>query len=186
MIIAAFLKISWNTEMYVWHKVFRLFSEEFYILWYNSVQSVKNKQRFRRNMSLPPSPGPRISEVRYRRGRRWQAVLSGWFLLWIFFDPEDGGDMIRQNVSWLPTYYMSLYSRRKNSPRSPLWELQTLCMLLICCLLSQDNKLNTNSWNQTKFIIVQTHVETQPTVSVYTTSHLCSLNVHRVSYWTSL
>jgi hypothetical protein len=30
-------------------------------------------------------------------------------------DPEDGGDMFLQNVSWLSMEYMALHPRRKNS-----------------------------------------------------------------------
>jgi hypothetical protein len=37
---------------------------------------------------------------------------SRWFLLGLFFDPEDGGYIFLQNVSWLPAEYMVLYPRR--------------------------------------------------------------------------
>jgi hypothetical protein len=33
----------------------------------------------------------------------------------LFFDPEDGGDMILRNVSWFSTGYAALYPRRQNS-----------------------------------------------------------------------
>jgi hypothetical protein len=35
------------------------------------------------------------------------------FLLGIFFDPEDEGDMFLRNVGMLSVEYSSLYSRRK-------------------------------------------------------------------------
>jgi hypothetical protein len=34
------------------------------------------------------------------------------FLLGLFSDPEDGGDMLLRYVSWLSTDYTALYSRR--------------------------------------------------------------------------
>jgi hypothetical protein len=37
------------------------------------------------------------------------------FLLGLFFNLEDGGDMFLQNVSSLSMDYMSLYPRRQNS-----------------------------------------------------------------------
>jgi hypothetical protein len=37
------------------------------------------------------------------------------FLLTLFFDPEDGGDMFLINVGWLSTDYTALY-RRKEYP----------------------------------------------------------------------
>jgi hypothetical protein len=48
------------------------------------------------------------------------------FLLGLFFDPEDGGDMFLQNVSRLSTDYAALYPRRQNSS----W-LDTV--FVICC-----------------------------------------------------
>jgi hypothetical protein len=37
------------------------------------------------------------------------------FLLGLFFDPEDGSDMLLRNVSWLSTDCTELYHRRKGS-----------------------------------------------------------------------
>jgi hypothetical protein len=37
--------------------------------------------------------------------------LAG-FLLGLFFDLEDGSDMVLWNVSWLSMEYMALYARR--------------------------------------------------------------------------
>jgi hypothetical protein len=37
---------------------------------------------------------------------------SAGFLLGLFFDPEDVGDMFLRNVGWLLTDYTALYPRR--------------------------------------------------------------------------
>jgi hypothetical protein len=37
------------------------------------------------------------------------------FLLGLFFDSEDGGEMFLRNVGWLSAVYTALYYRRKNS-----------------------------------------------------------------------
>jgi hypothetical protein len=44
---------------------------------------------------------------------RWQAELCfhAGFLLGLFFDPEDRGDMFLRNVGWLSTDYTALYHR---------------------------------------------------------------------------
>jgi hypothetical protein len=36
-------------------------------------------------------------------------------LFGLFFDPEDGGDMLLQNVDWLSMDYTVFYPRRENS-----------------------------------------------------------------------
>jgi hypothetical protein len=38
------------------------------------------------------------------------------FLLGLFFNLEDGGNMFLQNVGLLSTNYTALYTRRRNSP----------------------------------------------------------------------
>jgi hypothetical protein len=43
------------------------------------------------------------------------AELHAGFLLGLFSDPEDGGDMFLQCVGRLPTDYTVLYPRRNNS-----------------------------------------------------------------------
>jgi hypothetical protein len=51
--------------------------------------------------------------------RRFGALLAtsfhARFLLALFFDPEDGGDMFLRNIGWLSRDYMVLYPRRQNS-----------------------------------------------------------------------
>jgi hypothetical protein len=39
------------------------------------------------------------------------------FLLFLFFDPEDGGDMPLRNIGRLSTDYTALYPQRKNSSK---------------------------------------------------------------------
>jgi hypothetical protein len=42
-------------------------------------------------------------------------LLHAGFLLGLFFDREDEGDMFHRNVGWLSTDYTALYPRRYNS-----------------------------------------------------------------------
>jgi hypothetical protein len=42
-------------------------------------------------------------------------LLHVCFVLGLFYDPEDGGDMFLRNVIWLPTNYTALYPRRQKS-----------------------------------------------------------------------
>jgi hypothetical protein len=48
------------------------------------------------------------------RNQRKAASCCTGFLLGIFFDPEDGGDMFLRNVGWLSADYTTLYPRRQN------------------------------------------------------------------------
>jgi hypothetical protein len=48
------------------------------------------------------------------------------FLLGLFFDPEDGCDMLLRNFGWLSAHYTAVYPRRQNSSYPPLWEPQIL------------------------------------------------------------
>jgi hypothetical protein len=39
-------------------------------------------------------------------------VLYADFLLGLFFDPENGGDIFLVNVGWISADYMSIYPKR--------------------------------------------------------------------------
>jgi hypothetical protein len=43
----------------------------------------------------------------------WLCFYAG-FLLGLFFDPEDGGDMFLRNVGWLSADYTALCRKRQN------------------------------------------------------------------------
>jgi hypothetical protein len=47
-----------------------------------------------------------------RRKVCWRDLLTCWFLLNYFFDPEDGGDMILRNVGCNSTDYTASYPRK--------------------------------------------------------------------------
>jgi hypothetical protein len=67
---------------------------EFYLLGCNTVESIGSQLTFQRNMSPPSSQSkntPSKSSDYY--------LLHAGFLLGLFFNPEDGGDMFLQNVS---------------------------------------------------------------------------------------
>jgi hypothetical protein len=63
-------------------------------LGYNVMYSVESQSTFRRNMS-PPS-----SESKNKPSRNLQScyLLHAGFLLGLFFDPEDAGDMFLRNI----------------------------------------------------------------------------------------
>jgi hypothetical protein len=42
------------------------------------------------------------------------AIRAAGFLLGLFFDPEDGGDMFLRNVGRLSKNYTALYPKRRN------------------------------------------------------------------------
>jgi hypothetical protein len=41
--------------------------------------------------------------------------MLGFFLLGLFFDPDDGGEIFLRNVSRFSTDYMALYPRKQNT-----------------------------------------------------------------------
>jgi hypothetical protein len=53
-------------------------------------------------------------------------LFSWWFLAWLIFDCEDGGDIFLQYVSWLSWEYIELYPRRQNVSYPLLWAPQIL------------------------------------------------------------
>jgi hypothetical protein len=61
--------------------------EEFYLLGYNAVKSVESQLL---------------------------ACVHVGFLLSLFFDPENGGDIFLRNVGWLSTDFTALYPRRQS------------------------------------------------------------------------
>jgi hypothetical protein len=69
------------------------------------------------------TPTDRNWNLNLMRCWRRQVCFHAGFLLALFFDHEDGGDMFLRKVRWLSTDYMALYSRRCNS-------LQEICLLL--------------------------------------------------------
>jgi hypothetical protein len=70
-------------------------------------------------------------------------LLHAGFLLCLFFDTENGGDMFLRNVCWLSTDYTALYPRRQNS--SLLWEPQTPHFNIILSICVQVSLLLTFS-----------------------------------------
>jgi hypothetical protein len=46
------------------------------------------------------------------------ASFHDGFLLGLYFDPEDGGDMFLENIGSLSVEYTALYSRRQNSSKT--------------------------------------------------------------------
>jgi hypothetical protein len=76
---------------------------ELYLLGYNAVQYAESQPTFRRNI-LPVWKQVALSLL--------ATCFHVGFLLVLFFDPEDGGDMFLRNAGWLSTDYMALYPRR--------------------------------------------------------------------------
>jgi hypothetical protein len=65
-----------------------------YFLGYNAVQSVERQPMFRRKIS-PPSSG---SKKPSKKPALFATYFHAGFLLGLFFDPEDGGDMFLRSV----------------------------------------------------------------------------------------
>jgi hypothetical protein len=78
---------------------------------YNPVCSVESQPTFQRNIS-PPSSGSK-SKPSKKPAWKWMATcFHTGFLLGLFFNHEDGGDIFLQNISWLSIDYTALYPRR--------------------------------------------------------------------------
>jgi hypothetical protein len=61
-------------------------------------------------MSLPSSGSKKIRAKIFSSCH----LLHDGFLLGLFYDPEDRGDMFPQNIGWFSMDYMALYPRRYN------------------------------------------------------------------------
>jgi hypothetical protein len=70
--------------------------------------------------------GLRISRARNQRENFSCHVFSRCFLLGLFFDSEDRGDIFLRNVGWLSTAYTTLKPRSEYSSWPPLWGPQIL------------------------------------------------------------
>jgi hypothetical protein len=56
-----------------------------------------------------------MQDTRFSQGSSCY-LLHAAFLIGLFFDPEDGGDMfLLLNIRWISTYHTALYPRRQNS-----------------------------------------------------------------------
>jgi hypothetical protein len=55
----------------------------------------------------------RFGEKNLQVASRTFFVLHNDFLLGLFFDPEDGGDIFLRNVGWVSAVYTALYQRRE-------------------------------------------------------------------------
>jgi hypothetical protein len=90
------LTIDTFIEQFVHNVCFEILTggyEEFYLLGYNAVYTVEYQPTFRKNMS-PPSSGSK---------NRPRTCFHAGFLLSLFFDPRDGGEMFLRNVGSLST-----------------------------------------------------------------------------------
>jgi hypothetical protein len=56
-----------------------------------------------------------VSEKHVTSTSKLSTCYHAAFLLGLFFDPEDGSDMLLRNVGLLSTDYTALYPRRQNS-----------------------------------------------------------------------
>jgi hypothetical protein len=64
------------------------------------------------------------------------ACFNASFLLVLFFDPDDGGDMLLWNVGWLSAGYTALYPRRDNSSRHNMSTSTVVTAASILCTRS--------------------------------------------------
>jgi hypothetical protein len=70
-------------------------------------------------------------------------LLHTGLLIVLLFDPEDGGDVLLQKVSWRSLEYTALCPRAQNSSQPPLWEPEIerakLLLMKICKALIANN-----------------------------------------------
>jgi hypothetical protein len=94
---------------YLWCKV----TDEEICLGYNTVLSAESQPMYQRNMSLPSSGSKNkpSKKLAWRQVALFTTCFHAGFLLGLFFDPVDGGDMFLQNVGRFPTDNIALYTR---------------------------------------------------------------------------
>jgi hypothetical protein len=81
-----------------------------YLAWFGLLTAVVMKSSV---LGMPPCSPLKVS--RYFGGTSHATCFYSGFLLMLFFDPEDGGDIFLLNVGWLSTDYTVLYPTRYNS-----------------------------------------------------------------------
>jgi hypothetical protein len=103
------------TAMLCWYKNQRDYDDEFIFWDITSCNLLKIDRRFGGTCRFHLQ-GRRISQARNWRQGRWLVCSppKACFLLGLFFDPEDSGNMFLQNISWLSIDYTALHSRRWN------------------------------------------------------------------------
>jgi hypothetical protein len=102
--------------------------------------------------------GSKSRAIRLRKDRVYKAssracyLLQAGFLLDLFFDHEDGGDMFLRNVGWLSMDYTALYPRRYNSSYRLHFSVKVIFIFLRETLLRINYYilvLENNVWNLT-------------------------------------
>jgi hypothetical protein len=79
--------------------------EEYYLLGYNAV----SEEYFATIFSVEEYAKQQTS---VKAGGKQSYMLHADFLLGLFFDTEDGGQIFLRNVGWLSTDYRALYPRK--------------------------------------------------------------------------
>jgi hypothetical protein len=73
--------------------------EEFCLLGCNATLPTESQPILRRN--IPPPYSGLKDESSKKPAYRSYHLLSRWFISWLIFYPEDGGDIFLRNVGWL-------------------------------------------------------------------------------------